>query len=120
MERLTKWEGHDPDGKPRAVLAKRDGNWNDNIQEALRKLANWEDCEEALAASFEEESIHVERLPSVNDMHDRAEAEYQKSFLTGYVPNHVECKALNLYEMDERVLAQKVQDIIDYIERSEP
>lgn len=74
MERLTKWEGHDPDGTPRAVLAKMDGNWNDNIQAALRKLAGWEDCEEALAALIEEESIHVERLPSVNDMHDRAEA----------------------------------------------
>lgn len=40
-ERLTKWEGHDPDGTPRAVLAKRDGNWNDNIQAALRKLAEF-------------------------------------------------------------------------------
>ena len=45
-ERLTKWEGRDSDGTPRAVLAKRDGSWNDNIQAALRKLAELEDQEE--------------------------------------------------------------------------
>ena len=45
-ERLTKWEGRDPDGTPRAVLAKRDGSWNENIQAALRKLAELEDQEE--------------------------------------------------------------------------
>lgn len=44
--RLTKWEGHDTDGTPRAVLAKRDGSWVENMQEALRKLAKLEDEEE--------------------------------------------------------------------------
>ncbi len=45
-ERLTRWEGRDSDGTPRAVLAKRDGSWVDNLQEALRKLARYEDMEE--------------------------------------------------------------------------
>lgn len=44
-ERLTKWEGCDENG-PRAVLAKREGSWPDNLQEALRKLARFEDKEE--------------------------------------------------------------------------
>lgn len=42
-ERLTKWEGQDPDGTPRAVLAKREGSWPENEQDALRKLARLED-----------------------------------------------------------------------------
>ena len=45
-ERLTKWEGRDPDGTPRAVLAKREGSWVQNMDEALRKLARFEDEEE--------------------------------------------------------------------------
>lgn len=43
--RLTRWEGRDENG-PRAVLAKRDGSWVENLQEALRKLAKLEDEEE--------------------------------------------------------------------------
>ena len=43
--RLTKWEGRDENGA-RAVLAKRDGSWVENMQEALRKLAKYEDKEE--------------------------------------------------------------------------
>lgn len=117
MERLTKWEGINPDGTPHAVLAKRDGNWNDNIQEALRKLADYEDIMEAEEAAWL--ALFESGLLSVKDMHDRAEAERQKRSLTDHDPNYVECKALNLSEMDERVLAQYVQDIIDYIERSE-
>lgn len=46
IERLTKWEGRDPDGTPRAVLAKRDGQFASILQEALRKLAKYEDEEE--------------------------------------------------------------------------
>ena len=42
-ERLTRWSGQDPDGTPRAVLAKREGSWTENMQEALRKLARLED-----------------------------------------------------------------------------
>ena len=49
-DRLTKWEGRDPDGTPRAVLAKRDGSWNENIQAALRKLAELEDQEEQVVS----------------------------------------------------------------------
>lgn len=45
-ERLTKWEGQDPDGTPRAVLAKREGSWIHNMDEAMRKLALLEDKEE--------------------------------------------------------------------------
>ena len=45
MERLTRWEGRDADG-PRAVLVKRDW-FPENLQEALRKLARYEDEEEA-------------------------------------------------------------------------
>lgn len=47
MERLTKWEGYNSDGTPRAVMAKRDGFFPDNMQEVLVKLARYEDREEA-------------------------------------------------------------------------
>ena len=60
-ERLAKWEGHDPDGTPRAVLAKRDGNWNDNIQAALRKLAEFEDHEASVVQYFN--SIYIDCSP---------------------------------------------------------
>ena len=50
-ERLTRWEGRDPDGTPRAVLAKRDGPFAPILQEALRKLARFEDEEDAGGAS---------------------------------------------------------------------
>lgn len=43
--RLTRWEGRDADG-PRAVLVKRDGPFAPILQEALRKLARYEDAEE--------------------------------------------------------------------------
>lgn len=42
--RLTKWEGRDENG-PRAQLVKRDW-FPENLQEALRKLARFEDEEE--------------------------------------------------------------------------
>ena len=44
-DRLTRWEGRDEDG-PRAVLVKHDGRFPDVLQEALRKLAKYEDEEE--------------------------------------------------------------------------
>ena len=47
--RLTKWEGRDENG-PRAQLVKRDGFFPENLQEALRKLARYEDEEERRAA----------------------------------------------------------------------
>ena len=47
--RLTLWEGRDEDG-PRAVLARRD-NFNAAMQEVLRKLARYEDMEDAGGAS---------------------------------------------------------------------
>lgn len=80
MERLTKWEGHDPDGTPRAVLAKRDGNWNDNIQEALRNLAQREDIDEILEP-YAEAYAAYERSICVNlqEMHDRAESDWFRS-----------------------------------------
>lgn len=43
-ERLTRWEGRDENG-PRAQLVKRDW-FPENLQEALRKLARYEDEEE--------------------------------------------------------------------------
>ena len=46
--RLTRWEGRDEDG-PRAVLVKRDGPFAPILQEALRKLARYEDEEERRA-----------------------------------------------------------------------
>lgn len=49
-ERLTRWEGRDEDG-PRAVLVKRDGPFAPILQEALRKLARFEDEEDAGGAS---------------------------------------------------------------------
>ena len=45
-ERLTKWWGENPDGSPRAVLAKHEGPFADILQEALSKLAKYEDQEE--------------------------------------------------------------------------
>ena len=45
-DRLTRWEGRDENG-PRAVLVKRDCPWPENYQEALRKLARYEDAEES-------------------------------------------------------------------------
>lgn len=45
-DRLTKWEGRNPDGTPRAVLVKHDGLFAEILQEALRKLALFEDEEE--------------------------------------------------------------------------
>ena len=45
-ERLTRWEGRDPDGTPRAVLVKHEGPFAEILQEALRKLAKYEDKEE--------------------------------------------------------------------------
>lgn len=50
-ERLTRWEGRDEDG-PRAVLVKRDGPFAPILQEALRKLARYEDEEEKLAVEL--------------------------------------------------------------------
>lgn len=47
--RLTRWEGVGQDGLPRAVLAKRDGSWIYNMDEAMRKLARYEEEEERLA-----------------------------------------------------------------------
>lgn len=47
-ERLTKWEGRNPDGTPRVVLTKRDGLFAEILQEALRKLAKYEDEEEGI------------------------------------------------------------------------
>lgn len=49
MGRLTRWEGRDEDG-PRAVLVRRD-NFNAAMQEALQKLARYEDMEDAGGAS---------------------------------------------------------------------
>ena len=43
-DRLTRWEGRDENG-PRAVLA-HEGLFPDVLQEALRKLAMFEDEEE--------------------------------------------------------------------------
>lgn len=43
-DRLTRWEGQDEDGA-RAVLVKRDGAFHATLQEALRKLARYEDKE---------------------------------------------------------------------------
>ena len=42
---MTRWEGRDED-EPRAVLVKRDGSWVQNMGEAMRKLARYEDEEE--------------------------------------------------------------------------
>lgn len=46
MERLTKWEGKTEDGKPRAVLVRRDGPFIRIFLEAIAKLAQYEDAEE--------------------------------------------------------------------------
>lgn len=66
-ERLTRWEGQDPDGTPRAVLTNRDGNWNDNIQAALRKLAQFEDAEEEVHQYYD--SIFIDCSPGTGREH---------------------------------------------------
>ena len=44
-DRLTRWEGQDEDG-PRAVMVNRDGNFAEEFERILRKLARYEDEEE--------------------------------------------------------------------------
>lgn len=46
MERLTEQRGIGSDGKPYYVLKKREGQYSDILQEALRKLAEYEINEE--------------------------------------------------------------------------
>lgn len=48
--RLTRWEGRDQDG-PRAVLVHNERTWLENMDEAMRKLARYEDMEDAGGAS---------------------------------------------------------------------
>ena len=112
MERLTKWEGHDPDGTPRAVLAKRDGNWNDNIQEALRKLADYEDILEAEEAAGL--ALFESGVVSVKDMHDRAEAERQKSLLMECNMDH---SPINSQSTELKLTESDVAEIIQYLSR---
>lgn len=111
MERLTRWEGRDPDGTPRAVLAKRDGNWNDNIQEALRKLADYEDILEAEEQSW---LAHLSGMVSVEDMHDRAEAERQKSLLMECNMDH---SPINSQLTELKLTESDVAEIIQYLSR---
>lgn len=56
-DRLTRWEGQDEDGA-RAVLVKRDGAFHATLQEALRKLARYEDEEEIQVNIFDKEEIY--------------------------------------------------------------
>lgn len=46
MERLTEQRGIGKDGQPYYVLRKREGQFVDILQEALRKLAEYELAEE--------------------------------------------------------------------------
>lgn len=48
-DRLTRWEGQDKDG-PRAVMVHRDGNFAEEFQKILRKLARYEDEDERRTA----------------------------------------------------------------------
>lgn len=73
-ERLTRWEGVGQDGLPRAVLARREGSWIHNMDDALRKLAQSEDMDEAAEAS----ALAFFRDGGLKKMHDRAEAERQQ------------------------------------------
>lgn len=49
MERLTRASGLWSDGEPQIVLARHDGPYAEILQEALRKLAKYEDEEERRA-----------------------------------------------------------------------
>lgn len=62
-ERLTKWEGHNVDGTPRAVIAKRDGLFPDLLQPILKKLAEYEDEEERK----ESHKTNRDRLEAMTD-----------------------------------------------------
>lgn len=48
-DRLTKWEGQDKGG-PRAVMVNRDGNFAEEFERILRKLARYEDEDERRTA----------------------------------------------------------------------
>lgn len=48
-DRLTRWEGQDKGG-PRAVMVNRDGNFAEEFQKILRKLARYEDEDERRTA----------------------------------------------------------------------
>ena len=47
-DRLTRWEGKD-EGGPRAVMVNRDGNFAEEFERILRKLARYEDEDERRA-----------------------------------------------------------------------
>lgn len=111
MERMTKWEGLNPGGTPRAVLAKRDGNWNDNIQAALRQLAQIEDILEAEEPSW---LAHLSGVVSVKDMHDRAEAERQKSLLMEYNMDH---SPINSQLAELKLTESDIAKIVQYLSR---
>ena len=53
MAYYTKWEGHNVDGTPRAVLIQHEGMFAEILQPALAKLAHYEDAEE-----MEEMAVH--------------------------------------------------------------
>lgn len=55
MQRLTKWEGRNPDGSPRAVMIEREGLFSENFQKVLAKLARYEDYTESRINCHEEE-----------------------------------------------------------------
>lgn len=56
-DRLTRWEGRD-ENDARAVLVKRDGAFHAILQEALRKLARYEDEEKIQVNIFDKEEIY--------------------------------------------------------------
>ena len=68
MGRLTQWEGRDQDG-PRAVLIRRD-HFPSALQEALRKLARFEDEEERDAERLHQERDEVLRHHSEEERDD--------------------------------------------------
>lgn len=109
-DRLTRWEGRDENG-PRAVLSK-EGRFPDILQEALRKLAEYEDLE-----NYVDDQLSGDTWPSVKDMHDRAEAEWQRSVLAQYDgKEEPSFSRISGNTMDERKLEECIQEICKYLE----
>ena len=71
MGRLTEWRGTGADGQPWATLRKRD-HFPTDLQEALRKLARFEDEEERHA-----ELIHPEGHEDVRHCQEEERDDHQ-------------------------------------------
>ena len=82
-ERLTAWEGHNVDGTPRAVIAKRDGLFPDLLQPILKKLAEYEDAEAHPEHTFWATQLEAIRKLPAADVRPVVRAKWLDDWETG-------------------------------------